>query len=101
MLRNKTRADMCIPMVSTIYVGSFSQLSISRFGSWFTKNPILALWKWKKHFLWDKKKIGLCGSLLHPKGHAYVRYGLVSTNYAMLMAESSSFNLEVMQPRTW
>jgi hypothetical protein len=44
MLRNKMRADMCIPMVSTIYVGCFSQLSISRFGSWFTKKkPILAL----------------------------------------------------------
>jgi hypothetical protein len=83
-------------------VGCFSQLSISRFGSWFTKKkPILALWKWKKHFLWDEKKIGLCGVPLHPKGHVCVRYGLVSTNYAMLMAESSSFNLEVMQPRTW
>jgi hypothetical protein len=101
MLRNKTRVDMCIPMVSTIYLGCFSQLSISRFGSCFAKNPILALWKWKKHFLWDKKKIGLYDVPLHPKGHACVRYVLVSTNYAMLMAESSLFNLEVMQPRTW
>jgi hypothetical protein len=45
-------------------------------------------------------KIGLCGIPLNPKGHAHVRYGLVPTNYAMLMAESSPFNLEVMQPRT-
>jgi hypothetical protein len=65
------------------------------------KNPISALWKWKKHFLWDEMKISLCGIPLHPKGHTRVRYGLVPTNYAMLMAESSSFNLEVMQPRTW
>jgi hypothetical protein len=42
-LCNKMRADMCIPRVSTIYVGCFSQLSISRFGSRFTKNPISAL----------------------------------------------------------
>jgi hypothetical protein len=34
-LRNKTRADMCIPRVSTIYVGCFSQLSISHFGCRF------------------------------------------------------------------
>jgi hypothetical protein len=38
-LCNKTRADMRISMVSTIYVGCFSQLSISRFGSCFTKKP--------------------------------------------------------------
>jgi hypothetical protein len=100
-LRNKTRADMCIPRVSTIYAGCFSHLSISRFGSRFTKNLISALWKWKKHFLWDEMKIGLYGVPLHPKGHTCVRYGLVPTNYAMLMAESSSFNLEVMQPRKW
>jgi hypothetical protein len=82
-------------------VGCFSQLSISRFGSCFTKKPYFGTWKWKKHFLWDKKKIGLCGIPLHPKGHARVRYGLISTNYATIMAESSLFNLEVMQPRTW
>jgi hypothetical protein len=39
-------------------------------------------------------KIVLRGILRHPKGHARVRYDLVSTNYAMLMAESSSFNLK-------
>jgi hypothetical protein len=47
-----------------------------------------------------RKKIGLYGIPLHPKGHARVRYGLLPKNYAMLMAESSSFNLKVMQPRT-
>jgi hypothetical protein len=52
------------------------------------------------HFSWDEIKIGLHGVPRHPKGHARVRYGLVSTNYAMVMAKSSSFHLEVMQPRT-
>jgi hypothetical protein len=28
-------------------------------------------------------------------------YGLVRTNYAMVMADSSSFHPKVMQPRTW
>jgi hypothetical protein len=64
------------------------------------KNPISVLQKWKKHFSWYEMKIGLHGVPRHPKGHARVRYGLVLTNYAMLMAESSSFNLKVMQPRT-
>jgi hypothetical protein len=90
---------MCIPRVSTIYVGCFSQLSISRFGSRFTKKPYFGTLKMKKHFLRDEMKIGLRGLPLHPKGHTRVQYGLGPTNYAMLMAESSSFNLEVMQPR--
>jgi hypothetical protein len=63
------------------------------------KNPISALQKWKKHFSWDEIKIGLCGDPRHPKGHACVRYDLVLKNYAMVMAESRSFHLEVMQPR--
>jgi hypothetical protein len=63
------------------------------------KKPVLALRKRKKHFLWDETKIVLCGIPLHPKGHTRVRYGLVPTNYAMLQAESSSFDLKVMQPR--
>jgi hypothetical protein len=90
------------PRWSTIYVGCFPQLSISRFGSYFTqKNPISVLRKWKRQFLCYKMKIGLHGVPPHPKGHACVRYGLVLTNYAMLMVESSPFNLKVMQPRTW
>jgi hypothetical protein len=64
------------------------------------KNIILTLRKWKKHFSWDETLIGLRGVPHHPKGHACVRYDLVSTNYDMVMAESSSFHLEVMQPRT-
>jgi hypothetical protein len=34
------------------------------------KTLILALRKWKKHFLWGETKIGLSGAPLHPKGHA-------------------------------
>jgi hypothetical protein len=47
-LCNKTRADMCIPRVSTIYVGCFSKLSISRFGSRFTKKPYFGTLKMEK-----------------------------------------------------
>jgi hypothetical protein len=47
------------------------------------------------------KKIGLRGVPRHPKGHARDRYGLVWTYYAMIRAKSSSFDLKVMQPRTW
>jgi hypothetical protein len=64
------------------------------------KNPISVLRKWKRHFSWYETKVGLRGVPRHPKGHAHVRYGLVLTNYAILMAKSSSFNLKVMQPRT-
>jgi hypothetical protein len=94
------RELICVSQVVYYLCGVFPQLSISRFGSFFTKNPILILQKWKKHFLWYEMKIGLRGVPRHPKGHARVRYGLVLTNYAILMAESSSFKLKVMQPRT-
>jgi hypothetical protein len=65
------------------------------------KNLISALQKWKTQFSWDKTKIGLHGGPRHPKGHAHVRYGLVLTNYAMIKAKLSSFDLKAMQPRTW
>jgi hypothetical protein len=65
------------------------------------KYPILALRKWKTHFSWDKMKIGLRGVPRHAKGRARVRYVLVSTNYAMIKAKPSSFDLKAMQPRTW
>jgi hypothetical protein len=58
------------------------------------KSPISALQKWKTHFSWDTTKIGLRGVPLHPKGHACVRYGLISTNYAIIRAKSSSFDLK-------
>jgi hypothetical protein len=61
---------------------------------------ISALQKGKTHFLWDEMKIILCGIPRHPKSHVRVRYGLVSTNYAMIRAKPSSFNLKAMQPRT-
>jgi hypothetical protein len=51
------------------------------------KNPISALWKWKKQFSWDGTKIDLHGVPRHPKGRARVRYGLVPTNYAMVMPD--------------
>jgi hypothetical protein len=66
------RADMRISGGLLFMWGYFPQLSISRFGSCFTKNPILVLQKWKKHFSWYETKIGLCGIPRHPKGHAHV-----------------------------
>jgi hypothetical protein len=65
------------------------------------ENHISALQKWKKHLSWDETKIGLRGVPRHPKGHTRVRYGLVPTNQAMIRADPSSFDLKVMQPRTW
>jgi hypothetical protein len=65
------------------------------------EKPISALQKWKTHFSLDKTKIGLRVVPRHPKGHARVRYSLVSTNYAMIRAKLSSFDLKAMQPRTW
>jgi hypothetical protein len=56
----------------------------------------------KMCFLWDETKIGLCGVPRHHMGHAHVRYGLISKNYSMIRAKSSSlFDLKAMQPRTW
>jgi hypothetical protein len=46
-------------------------------------------------------KIGLSGVPRHPKGHAHVRYGLVLTNYDMIRAKPSSFDIKAMQPRMW
>jgi hypothetical protein len=52
----------------------------------------------KSTFRGTKRK---SASVAFLKGHARVRYGRVPTNYAMFMAECSSFILEVMQSRTW
>jgi hypothetical protein len=37
----------------------------------------------------------------HTKGHTRVRYGHSLTNYAMIRAKPSSFDLKAMQPRMW
>jgi hypothetical protein len=50
--------------------------------------------KTEKALFVEETKIGLGGVPLHPKGHNRVRYSLVSTNYAMIMAEPSSFDLK-------
>jgi hypothetical protein len=65
------------------------------------ENQILALRKWKTHFLWDEMKIGLRGISHHPKGHASVQYGFVTTNYAMIRIKPRSFDIKAMQPRMW
>jgi hypothetical protein len=47
---------MCIPRVSRIYVGCFSQLSISRFGSCFTKKPYFGTLKMEKALFVGRKE---------------------------------------------
>jgi hypothetical protein len=93
------RADMRIPGGVLFKRGVFPSFQFCVSVAASQKNLISVLRKWKKHFLWYETKIGLCAIPRHPKGHARVRYGLVLINYAMLMAEPSSFNLKVMQPR--
>jgi hypothetical protein len=97
--RNKKRADMRISDDLLFMWGVFPSFQFRVSVAASQKNLISVLQKWKKHFSWYETKIGLRGVPRHPKGHAHVRYGLILTNYAMLMAEPSSFNLKVMQPR--
>jgi hypothetical protein len=93
--RNKTRADMRIPGGLLFMWGVFPSFRFHVSIAASQKNPTSVLRKWKKHSSWYETKIGLRGVPRHPKVHECVRYGIVLTNYAMLMAESSSFNLKV------
>jgi hypothetical protein len=70
--RNKTRPDICIPGGLLFMWGVFPSFRIRVLVAASQKNLISALRKWKRHFSWDKTKIGLCGVPLHPKGHARV-----------------------------
>jgi hypothetical protein len=94
------RADMHIPGGLLFMWGIFPSFRFRVLVAASQKNPISVLQEGQKHFSWYETKISLCGVPRHPKGHTRVRYGLVMINYAMLMAESSSFNLKVTQPRT-
>jgi hypothetical protein len=82
-------------------VGCCAQLSVCRFGSCLIRKADFGTPKMENTLLWDKTKISLRGIPCHPKDHARVRYGLVLTNYDMIRAKPSSFDLKVMQPRTW
>jgi hypothetical protein len=67
-LCNKMRADMCISMVSTIYVGCFSQLSIWHFGSCFTKKTLFWHSKnGKSTFCGTKRKLAFVVFLYIPR----------------------------------
>jgi hypothetical protein len=89
------------PRWSTIYVECFSSFCFRVSIAALQKKNDFAFRKWKRHFSWNETKIGLRGIPRHPKGHTRVWYVLVSTYYAMVIAESCSFHIEVMQPRTW
>jgi hypothetical protein len=65
------------------------------------KKPDFGTSKMEKTLFMGRKEISLCGITHHPKGHVRVQYGLVSTNYALIRAKPSSFNLKAMQPRTF
>jgi hypothetical protein len=99
-LLDETRSDMCIPGGLLFMWGIVPNFPFSVLVATSQKNLISALQKWKTHFSWNETKIGLRVIPRHPKGHAYVRYGLVSKNYAMIRAKPSSF-VKAMQPRTW
>jgi hypothetical protein len=91
------------PRWSIIYVGCCAQLLISHFGRRFThKKPDFGTPKMEKTIFmgrnenqppWHSSRVNLD---LHPKGHARVRYSLVPTNYAMIRAEPSPFDLKVV-----
>jgi hypothetical protein len=80
-------------------MGCCAQLSISRFDSRFIKKPDFGTLKMEKALFVGRNKIGFHGVPHHPKDHAHVRYGLIPTNYAMIRAEHSPFELKVVQPR--
>jgi hypothetical protein len=52
-----------------------------------------------KALFMGKTKISLRGVPRYPMCHSRDRYGLIPTNYAMIKAEPSPFDLKVMQPR--
>jgi hypothetical protein len=100
-LPHKTRADIRIPGCLLFMWGVFPSFWFRVSVGASQKTLFQNSKNGKRHFSWDKTKIGICGVPRHPKGHVCVLYGPVLTNYAMLMAESWSFNLKVMQTRTW
>jgi hypothetical protein len=92
------RADMCISDGLLFMWGVVPNFPFAVSVAASQINPILALQKWKMHFSCDETKIGLHGIPCHPKVHVLVRYGLVSTNYAMIRAKPSLFDLKAIQP---
>jgi hypothetical protein len=92
------RDEMCITGGLLVMWGVVSRFWFAVLVAASQKTLISALRKWKNHLSWDETKIDICCVPRHHKGHARVRYGVVPTNYAMIMAEPSSFNLKAMQP---
>jgi hypothetical protein len=89
------------PRLSIIYVGFSAQLLVCHFGSFLPSKSDFGPPKMENALFIGQKKIGMCGVPRHPKGHTRVRYSIVSTNYAMIRAKPSAFDLKVMQPRMW
>jgi hypothetical protein len=55
------------------------------FGRCFTKNPFLELRKWKIFFCAKKIKTPKINIVCHPKMHTCAQYGVILTNYAMIV----------------
>jgi hypothetical protein len=69
-LRDKTRADVCIPGGLLFMWGLVPSFPFAVSVAASQKNLISALQKWKTHFSWDETKIGLRAR--HPKVHTRV-----------------------------
>ena len=54
-------------------------------GRCFTKKPFLALGKWKMIFYANKIKTPQINIVSHAKMHTCVQYGVILTNYAMVV----------------
>jgi hypothetical protein len=98
---NKTRDDMCIlgglQFMWSIFPSFQFRVSVAA----SQKKPDFGTSKMEKALFMGRKKIGLRSIPHHPKGHARAQYGLILTNYAIVMAESRTFHLKVVQPQRW
>jgi hypothetical protein len=92
---------ICVSQVVYYLCGCNSQLSICRFGSHLTKKPDLGTPKMENALFMGQNENRPPGVARHPKGYARVQYDLVPTNYAMIRAKPSLFDLKAIQPQTW
>jgi hypothetical protein len=90
------RADMCIPGGLLFMWGVVPSFPFAVSVAASQKNSISVLQKWKMHFSWDETKIGPHGVPRDPKtqGRRACPTWLILTNYAMIIAKPSSFDLK-------
>jgi hypothetical protein len=99
--RKETRVDISI-LDGLLFMWGVLPSFRSRVYSRFTKNSILALWKIEKAlFVGGNKNQSLWHSLPSQCPRACPIWPHSDKLYAMIGAKPSSFDLKVMQPRTW